>query len=150
MQKLENYDVLLNLLIKVFQPVNQNKFIYKLYLFKLGNVSWEQVLQNGSTNGINPFNGQNDGSNSMSITTTTTVPNLAANVDLRRQSTRHFSGMIKCNPQETERITDAVVIGSVFFVFPNLINIFCICRIETSFSGEISSWTSSLYTIYVY
>jgi hypothetical protein len=117
MQKLENYDVLLNLLIKVFQPVNQNKFIYKLYLFKLGNVSWEQVLQNGSTNGINPFNGQNDGSNSMSITTTTTAPNLAGNVDLRRQSTRHFSGMIKCNPQETERITDAVVIGSFFSYF---------------------------------
>jgi hypothetical protein len=41
----------------------------------------------------------------------TTTANVTANVDLRRQSIRHFSGMIKCNPQETERITDAVILG---------------------------------------
>lgn len=70
--------------------------------FSAGNVSWEQVLQNG----IVPL----DAPNSLS-STTMTMTNPAANVDLRRQSTRHFSGMIKCNPQETERITDAVIIG---------------------------------------
>mgnify|MGYP006892780879 FL=1 len=74
----------------------------------VGNVSWEQVLQNGSTNGNLHF----DGNNSISTaTTSTTTTNLPTNVDLRRQSTRHFSGMIKCSPQETERITDAVIIG---------------------------------------
>ncbi len=54
--------------------------------------------------------GQIDGPNSMSLATNTTAANLTGNVDLRRQSIRHFSGMIKCNPQETERITDAVII----------------------------------------
>jgi len=52
--------------------------------------------------------------NSTSVTTTV-PPNLTGNVDLRRQSIRHFSGMIKCNPQETERITDAVIIGLFYF-----------------------------------
>ncbi len=47
----------------------------------------------------------------LTTTTTATTVNPSGNVDLRRQSTRHFSGMIKCNPQETERITDAVIIG---------------------------------------
>ena len=42
---------------------------------------------------------------------TSTVANPTGNVDLRRQSIRHFSGMIKCNPPETERITDAVILG---------------------------------------
>lgn len=51
----------------------------------------------------------------MSTTTTTTI-NPTGNVDLRRQSTRHFSGMIKCTPQETERITDAVIIGLCSFI----------------------------------
>ena len=78
--------------------------------FSAGNVSWEQVLQNGSNNGLVFL----DGPNSLS-STTMTMTNPAANVDLRRQSTRHFSGMIKCNPQETERITDAVILGSLEF-----------------------------------
>ncbi|CAF1657490.1 unnamed protein product, partial [Adineta ricciae] len=78
--------------------------------FSAGNVSWEQVLQNGSMNGMGQLNGHNDISNSMSLTTTTGPANVPGNVDLRRQSIRHFSGMIKCNPQETERITDAVVL----------------------------------------
>jgi hypothetical protein len=84
---------------------------------KIGNVSWEQVLQNGSTNGFPPFFGQTDVpySTSSTTTTTTTAANLTGNVDLRRQSIRHFSGMIKCNPQETERITDAVIIGLSYF-----------------------------------
>jgi len=76
--------------------------------FSAGNVSWEQVLQNGSAN-LNPL----DPSNASALTTTsTTIPstNYPTNVDLRRQSIRHFSGMIKCTPQETERITDAVII----------------------------------------
>jgi hypothetical protein len=51
------------------------------------------------------------------MSVTTTGANLPGNVDLRRQSVRHFSGMIKCTPQETERITDAVIIGLFdFFV----------------------------------
>ncbi|CAF1537304.1 unnamed protein product, partial [Adineta ricciae] len=78
--------------------------------FSAGNVSWEQVLQNGSMNGMGQLNGHNDISNSMLLTTTTGPTNVPGNVDLRRQSIRHFSGMIKCNPQETERITDAVVL----------------------------------------
>ena len=44
--------------------------------------------------------------------TTSSRPISSGPGDLRRQSTRHFSGMIKCNPQETERITDAVIIGA--------------------------------------
>ena len=52
----------------------------------------------------------------MSLTATTTTTAVPANVDLRRQSIRHFSGMIKCNPQETERITDAVILGILSFI----------------------------------
>ncbi|CAF3166994.1 unnamed protein product [Rotaria sp. Silwood2] len=39
---------------------------------------------------------------------TTTIANLTENINVRRQSIRHFSGMIKCISQETERITDAI------------------------------------------
>ena len=77
---------------------------------KIGNVSWEQVLQHGPINGLPSHVGQPDGSNSMPVTSTT-VGNLPGNVDLRRQSIKHLSGMIKCTPQETERITDAVILG---------------------------------------
>ncbi|CAF4484451.1 unnamed protein product, partial [Rotaria sp. Silwood2] len=77
------------------------------------NVSWEQVLQNGSISGIPSYVSQIDAPNSTSLTTTTTATvtaNPTGNVDLRRQSIRHLSGMIKCTPQETERITDAVIL----------------------------------------
>ncbi|CAF2991132.1 unnamed protein product [Rotaria sp. Silwood2] len=39
---------------------------------------------------------------------TTTIANLTENINVRRQSIRYFSGMIKCISQETERITDAI------------------------------------------
>ena len=68
-------------------------------------------------NGMGQLNGHNDISNSMSLITTTGPANVPGNVDLRRQSIRHFSGMIKCNPQETERITDAVVLGIYFLLY---------------------------------
>lgn len=72
--------------------------------FSAGNVSWEQVLQNGT---MDPLP-----TNPVVPTTTSSRPISSGPGDLRRQSTRHFSGMIKCNPQETERITDAVIIGA--------------------------------------
>nr|ADD91458.1 myosin V-like protein [Adineta vaga] len=102
-QQIQSNNAEIRKLRRVIKLVNKS--------FSAGNVSWEQVLQNGSMNGIPSFNGHNDASNSMSLTTTATVTNnVPGNVDLRRQSIRHFSGMIKCNPQETERITDAVII----------------------------------------
>ncbi|CAF5037789.1 unnamed protein product [Rotaria sp. Silwood1] len=81
---------------------------YIFYLLKIGNVSWEQVLQNGSISGGPSYASQVDAYNSISLrTTTTAAANLTENVDLRRQSIKHLSGMIKCAPQDTERITDA-------------------------------------------
>ncbi|CAF3516697.1 unnamed protein product [Rotaria sp. Silwood1] len=73
-----------------------------------GNVSWEHVLQNGSISGAPSYIGQIDASHSTPLTTT--AENVTGNVDLRRQSIRHLSGMIKCTPPETERITDSVIL----------------------------------------
>ncbi|CAF3900725.1 unnamed protein product, partial [Rotaria sp. Silwood1] len=73
------------------------------------NVSWEHVLQNGSISGAPSYIGQIDASHSTPLTTTT-AENVTGNVDLRRQSIRHLSGMIKCTPPETERITDSVIL----------------------------------------
>ncbi|CAF1093948.1 unnamed protein product [Rotaria sordida] len=99
-QQIENNQAEIRKLRRVIKLVNKS--------FSAGNVSWEQVLQNGSISGIPSYASQIDASNSMSITTTTA--NLPGNVDLRRQSIKHLSGMIKCTPQETERITDAVIL----------------------------------------
>ncbi|CAF3881809.1 unnamed protein product [Rotaria sp. Silwood1] len=87
---------------------------YIFYLLKIGNVSWEQVLQNGSISGGPSYASQVDAYNSISLrTTTTAAANLTENVDLRRQSIKHLSGMIKCAPQDTEQITDAVILDYI-------------------------------------
>ena len=75
----------------------------------------EQVLQNGG-NPINlPYPNSMDylKSNALSNNSIGTGigGNYPPNVDLRRQSIRHLSGMIKCTPQDTELITEAVIIG---------------------------------------
>ncbi|CAF1188386.1 unnamed protein product [Adineta steineri] len=101
-QQIQNNHAEIRKLRRVIKLVNKS--------FSAGNVSWEQVLQNGSTNGLPPFTNHIDGSNSMSLASTTIQSNVTGNVDLRRQSIKHFSGMIKCNPQETERITDTVIL----------------------------------------
>ena len=73
---------------------------------KIGNISWEQVLQSVSTSLSHSNLSQFDNSNGLSATS-----NLSRHVDLRRQSTRHLNGMIKSNPHQTERITDALILG---------------------------------------
>ncbi|CAF3322996.1 unnamed protein product [Rotaria socialis] len=103
-QQIETNQVEIRKLRRVIKLVNKS--------FSAGNLSLEQVLQNGSIGGFPSYVSHVDVSNSTLLTTVTatTTGNVGGNVDLRRQSTRHFSGMIKCNPQETERITDAVIL----------------------------------------
>ncbi|CAF1062942.1 unnamed protein product [Rotaria sp. Silwood1] len=76
------------------------------------------VLQNGSISGGPSYASQVDAYNSISLRTTTTAAaaNLTGNVDLRRQSIKHLSGMIKCAPQDTERITDAVILAYILLM----------------------------------
>ncbi|CAF1195423.1 unnamed protein product [Rotaria sp. Silwood1] len=100
-QQIENNHAEIRKLRRVIKLVNKS--------FSAGNVSWEHVLQNGSISGAPSYIGQIDASHSTPLTTTT-AENVTGNVDLRRQSIRHLSGMIKCTPPETERITDSVIL----------------------------------------